>query len=54
MSSTPRTELTFDVRPSPSPVPRADRERVLEAPGFGQVFTDHMVTIRWTAQGRLA
>jgi branched-chain amino acid aminotransferase len=50
MSSTPRTEVTFDVRPSPSPVPRADRERVLEAPGFGQVFTDHMVTIRWTAE----
>ena len=50
MASSPRTELTFDVRRSPNPVPRADRERILAAPGFGQVFTDHMVTIRWTAE----
>ena len=50
MSRSPHAEITFDVRPSPSPVPGADRERILEAPGFGQVFTDHMVTIRWTAE----
>ena len=31
-------------------VPAAERERLLEAPGFGQVFTDHMVTLRWTAE----
>src|ERR1700729_1178385 len=50
MSSSPRTELTFDVRPSASPVPRADRERILEAPGLAQVFPEHMVTIPWTAE----
>ena len=29
----------------------AERERLLSDPAFGQVFTDHMITIRW-AQGR--
>ena len=24
------------------------RARLLKDPGFGKVFTDHMVTIRWT------
>jgi branched-chain amino acid aminotransferase len=39
--------LTFDTTPSPSPVAAEERERVLAAPGFGQVFTDHMVTVRY-------
>ena len=37
-----------------SPEPRgppAERERVLANPGFGQVFTDHMICIDWT-EGR--
>jgi branched-chain amino acid aminotransferase len=50
MASSPRTELSFDLRPSSRPVPRADRERLLQEPGFGRVFTDHMITIRWTAE----
>ena len=40
----------FDIRPSGHPVPAAERERLLKAPGFGQLFTDHMVTLRWTAE----
>src|SRR5262245_8314261 len=28
-------------------VPAARRERLLSDPAFGQVFTDHMITIRW-------
>lgn len=28
-----------------------DRERLLSNPGFGRVFTDHMVRARWTADG---
>ena len=32
-----------------SPVSDADRIQALEAPGFGKVFTDHMVLVRWTA-----
>ncbi|GAA1530053.1 branched-chain amino acid aminotransferase [Actinomadura kijaniata] len=45
MSST----LDFDIRPNPRPTPAAERERILENPGWGQHFTDHMVTIRYSA-----
>jgi branched-chain amino acid aminotransferase len=31
-----------------SPVTAAERARLLEAPGFGEVFTDHMVTGSWS------
>jgi branched-chain amino acid aminotransferase len=41
--------IDFEVRPSSRPVPAAEREAVLAAPGFGQVFTDHMITLRWSA-----
>jgi branched-chain amino acid aminotransferase len=40
----------FDIRPSGHPVPDAEREALLAAPGFGQVFTDHMITLRWSAE----
>ncbi|MGH3262049.1 MAG: branched-chain amino acid aminotransferase, partial [Trebonia sp.] len=43
-------EIDFEIHPSKTPVPAAERARVLEAPGFGQVFTDHMITLRWTAE----
>ena len=42
--------IDFDIRPTDHPVPDAERERLLEAPGFGQLFTDHMITLRWTAE----
>jgi branched-chain amino acid aminotransferase len=42
--------LSFETRLSQSRVPDAERARVLQAPGFGQVFTDHMVTVRWTRE----
>ncbi|MGH7721239.1 MAG: branched-chain amino acid aminotransferase [Candidatus Dormibacteria bacterium] len=29
---------------------RERREEILAAPGFGQAFSDHMVTMRWTAE----
>lgn len=41
--------LTFE--PHPNPVAAAEREALLENPGFGRIFTDHMVTIRYT-EGR--
>ncbi len=41
--------ITFDIRPTDTPVPREDRERHLASPGFGQVFTEHMVVADWTA-----
>src|SRR5260370_34789051 len=49
MTTSPNTEVAFEVRPRTDPVPTAERERVLAAPGFGEVFTDHMITIRWSA-----
>ncbi|HEY7487031.1 MAG TPA: branched-chain amino acid aminotransferase [Streptosporangiaceae bacterium] len=44
------TTLDFDIQLSDQRVPSADRERLLAAPGFGQVFTDHMITIRWSKE----
>jgi branched-chain amino acid aminotransferase len=43
-------QIDFEIHPSAAPVPAADRARILEDPGFGQAFTDHMITLRWTAE----
>lgn len=32
-------------------LPEAEREAILVDPGFGTVFTDHMVSINWTREG---
>jgi branched-chain amino acid aminotransferase len=40
--------IQFDIRPSASPTSDAEREAILKSPAFGQVFTDHMITIRWS------
>src|SRR6187551_379470 len=40
-------EHSFDVRPTQQPVSAVERSALLADPGFGRVFTDHMVTIRW-------
>ena len=50
MTASPDTEIQFEIHPSQTRVPAAERARVLEAPGFGQVFTDHMITLRWTQE----
>ena len=42
------TGLTFTVEPNAQPVSAQDRATLLENPGFGKVFTDHMVVIRYT------
>jgi len=39
--------LDFEIRPNPQPVGVAERAGLLANPGFGRVFTDHMVTIRY-------
>ncbi|GAB1642675.1 branched-chain amino acid aminotransferase [Krasilnikovia sp. MM14-A1259] len=39
--------LDFEIRPHAAPVADAERTALLANPGFGQVFTDHMVTIRY-------
>ncbi|MFC7402698.1 branched-chain amino acid aminotransferase [Citricoccus sp. GCM10030269] len=40
--------LEFAVHSHPSPASEATRQEILEDPGFGQHFTDHMVSIDWT------
>src|SRR5688572_20791632 len=39
--------LDFEIRPNPTPVSAAERAALLANPGFGRIFTDHMVTIRY-------
>jgi branched-chain amino acid aminotransferase len=39
--------MEFDVRINEAPVAAGEREGILAAPRFGEVFTDHMITIRW-------
>lgn len=42
------TSHTFTVEKNTNPVSDARRAEILEAPGFGHFFTDHMVVIDWT------
>ena len=42
--------MQFEHLPHPAPVPAADRDAMIADPGFGKVFTDHMLTIEWTAR----
>jgi branched-chain amino acid aminotransferase len=42
--------ISFAVHPSRDLVPAARRAELLVEPGFGRVFTDHMVTAAWTAE----
>ena len=39
--------LDFEIHPNTSPVSAAERDALLVNPGFGRVFSDHMVTIRY-------
>jgi branched-chain amino acid aminotransferase len=41
--------IDFDIRLSAHPVPAGVRAQILTAPGFGKYFTDHMITLRWSA-----
>jgi branched-chain amino acid aminotransferase len=42
--------LDFDIVLNQRCLPVAERDVVLDRPTFGQVFTDHMVTLRWTRE----
>ena len=50
MIARPTPDIGFALRPSDHPASAQDRDRLLAAPGFGQVFTDHMVTLRWNTE----
>jgi branched-chain amino acid aminotransferase len=43
--------VDFEIHPNPQPVSDIERAALLTNPGFGRVFTDHMVTIRY-AEGK--
>ena len=49
MTGSTQSEIAFALHPASDPVPARERERLMADPGFCQVFTDHMVTLRWTA-----
>jgi branched-chain amino acid aminotransferase len=42
-------EITFELHASGGRRTDAERARLLESPGFCQVWTDHMVTLKWSA-----
>jgi branched-chain amino acid aminotransferase len=42
--------VEFSVRPHTQPTCAEKRAGLMQDPGFGRVFSDHMVTIRWTAE----
>jgi branched-chain amino acid aminotransferase len=43
----PNAPIGFVIEPHAAPIPVAERDTLLVDPGFGRVFTDHMVTIRY-------
>ncbi len=43
------TVTRIDVQPNPAARSDAERAALMADPGFGRVHTDHMVTVRWTA-----
>ncbi|QVQ51628.1 branched-chain amino acid aminotransferase [Spiractinospora alimapuensis] len=49
-NDTTTSGLTFDIQPSSARRTPQERAALLESPGFGSVFTDHMVTIRYSEE----
>ena len=41
--------MQFEHLPHPAPVPSETRDAILQNPGFGTTFTDHMVVIDYDA-----
>jgi branched-chain amino acid aminotransferase len=50
MSATDGASIGFELRVTDHPVPAAERDAMMSVPGFGGVFTDHMVTLAWSAE----
>lgn len=50
MTITATIPLAFDTTPSAARRAAADRDAILADPGFGNHFTDHMVSIQWSAE----
>src|SRR6266851_3086996 len=49
MNASPNSTINFDLLASEQRVPDEVRAHLLESPGFGQVFTDHMISLRYSA-----
>lgn len=41
--------VAFAIHPSPTPLDPTHRQKILEAPGFGVHFSDHMAKATWTS-----
>jgi branched-chain amino acid aminotransferase len=50
MSHTRQDGLTFLLERNPHPVPASERTRLVQNPGCGRLFTDHMVTIQYSKE----
>ncbi len=50
MTADANHDISFTLNPTAEPVAAARRAELMANPGFGRVFTDHMVTIAWTAE----
>ncbi len=48
--SSAASEVRFSVRPRQQRIAEPERERLLTDPGFGRIFTEHMVRIEWDAE----
>lgn len=40
--------LTFETETHPAPTAEARRRELIEAPAWGRIFTDHMVSARFS------
>jgi branched-chain amino acid aminotransferase len=50
MTARATPQIAFGIHPSGRLLAAADRVQMMAAPGFGSVFTEHMVTIRWSQE----
>ena len=48
MATLAASQISFNRLPHPSPVPVDVRDAALADPGFGKLFSDHMVSIDWS------
>lgn len=48
MATLAENRIAFTKLPHPSPVPVGERQAALADPGFGKLFSDHMVSIDWS------
>ncbi len=51
MTTAANEPVAIELKPTSEPLAASEREKILANHGFGQHFTDHMVTIRWS-EGR--